>query len=137
MIENHMVHVNVWRDFATLHDITAEEKYLYLYLLTNDQVNSIGIYTLSKKMIECETGYSVEHITLLMERLMNHHKLIRYNVETYELAIKNWAKHTKLRGGKQRMISELTKVEDPSLISFVSESIRNGEIRRLYGSFCH
>ncbi|TXC82206.1 hypothetical protein FS935_21145 [Metabacillus litoralis] len=135
MVEYQMVNADIWND--PILEMTAQEKYFYLYLLTNRHVNRIGIYRISRKLMACQSGYSVEDVTSLMERFMNHHKLICYNPETYELAIKNWGKHIKLKGGKRSIISELEQVKDLSLISYVSGSIHKEEIRRLYESFCN
>ena len=86
-----------------------------------------------------DMGYSIESVHSLMERFIMHHKLIRYNPETRELAIKNWGKYNLHKGGKPVMdciFSELKDVEDTSLIQYVSESIQKQEIRSLYESFC-
>jgi DnaD/phage-associated family protein len=86
-----------------------------------------------------DLGYSIESVHSLMERFTRHHKLICYNPETRELAIKNWGKDNLHRGGKPVMdciFSELREVEDTSLIRYVSETIQKQEIRSLYESFC-
>jgi hypothetical protein len=75
---------------------------------------------------------------MLMERFIQHHKLIRYNPETRELAIKNWGKDNLHKGGKpiiDCILSELREVEDLLLIQFVAESIHKQEIHGLYESF--
>ena len=74
-----------------------------------------------------------------MERFEEHHRLIRYNPETRELAIKNWGKENLHKGGKPVMdciSSELQEVEDRTLVQYVLESIHKEEIRSLYESFC-
>ncbi|MDR7079760.1 hypothetical protein J2Y03_004818 [Neobacillus niacini] len=86
-----------------------------------------------------DMGYSIESVISLMERFISHHKLIRYNPETRELAMKNWGKYNLDKGGKPVMdciISELKDVEDLSLIQYVSETIQKKDIRSLYESFC-
>ncbi|MEH7548069.1 DnaD domain protein [Neobacillus vireti] len=86
-----------------------------------------------------DLGYSIESVHSLMERFITHHKLIRYNPETRELAIKNWGKDNLQKGGKPVMdciFSELKEVEDLSLILYVLEPIQKQEIRSLYESFC-
>jgi hypothetical protein len=57
-----------------------------------------------------DLGYSIEVVNLLMERFIKHHKLIRYNPEMRELAIKNWGKHNVYTDSKpllDRICSEL------------------------------
>ena len=74
----------------------------------------------------------------LLDRFIRHHKLIRYNPETRELAIKNCGKDNLDKIEKYAMesiIFELKEVEDHSLIRYVAESIRKQDIRSLYESF--
>ncbi|SMQ63587.1 DnaD and phage-associated domain-containing protein [Bacillus sp. OV166] len=86
-----------------------------------------------------DLGYSIESVHSLMERFIEHHKLIRYNPETRELAIKYWGKYNLHKGGKPVMdciYSELKDVEDLSLIQYVLDGIQKQEIRSLFESFC-
>jgi DnaD/phage-associated family protein len=134
-----MVRTEFWKNPIVMEEMTPEDKYFYLYLLTNPHTTQIGIYRITKKQMAFDLGYSVESVHSLMERFIRHHKLIRYNPETRELAIKNWGKDNLEKGGKPVMdciISELKDVEDRSLILYVSESIRKQDIRSLYESFC-
>ncbi|MGX6444055.1 hypothetical protein ACWM35_12640 [Neobacillus sp. K501] len=119
--------------------MTPQEKYFYIYLLTNDHTNHIGIYQISKKQIAFDLDYSIEVVQSLMEQFTLRHKMIRYNPEVRELAIQNWGKHNLYNESKPVMdciFSELRDVEDPSLIQYVLESIQNQKIRSLYESFC-
>jgi hypothetical protein len=140
MARDRMICTDFWSNPFLLGaaNMTMEDKYFYIYLLTNPHTNEIGIYPISKKSIAFELNYSIEHVHLLMERFIEHHKLIRYNPEKRELAIKDWGKHNLYKVSKPVLdciFSELKNVEDPSLIPFVSESIQNQEIRSLYESF--
>ncbi len=74
-----------------------------------------------------------------MERFIEVYKLILYNPDTREMAIRNWGKFNLHKAGKPVMdciFTELKEVEDTSLIQFVSESIQKKEIHSLYQSFC-
>ncbi|OIK13502.1 DNA replication protein DnaD [Bacillus sp. MUM 116] len=133
-----MVRTEFWKNPIVMEEMSPEDKYFYLYLLTNPQTTQIGIYKITKKQMAFDLGYSIDSVHSLMERFINHHKLIRYNPETRELAIKNWGKDNLGKGGKPVMdciISELKEVEDHSLILYVSESILKQDIRSLYESF--
>jgi DnaD/phage-associated family protein len=139
MAKYRMVRTDFWRNPIALEDMTPEDKYFYVYLLTNPNTTQIGIYRMTKKEMAFELGYSIESVHSLMERFIEHYKLIRYNPVTRELAIKNWGKYNLHKGGKPVMDcihSELKDVEDTSLISYVSEAIKKEEIRSLYESFC-
>ncbi|MFJ7726720.1 DnaD domain protein [Neobacillus sp. NPDC097160] len=134
-----MVRTDFWKNPVVMEEMSPEDKYFYVYLLTNPQTTQIGIYKITKKQMAFDLGYSIESVHSLMERFTLHHKLIRYNPETRELAIKNWGKENLQKGGKPVMdciFSELKEVEDLSLIQYVSEAIGKQEIRSLYQSFC-
>ena len=139
MAKYRMVRTDFWKNPIVSEEMTPEDKYFYLYLLTNPHTTQIGIYRITKKQMAFDLGYSIESVHSLMERFILHHKLIRYNPETRELAIKNWGKENLHKGGKPIMdciFSELKEVEDHSLIQYVSDSIDKQEIRSLYESFC-
>jgi len=138
MAKYRMVRTEFWMNPIVSEEMTPEDKYFYLYLLTNPHTTQIGIYKITKKQIAFDMGYSIESVHALMERFIQHHKLIRYNPETRELGIKNWGKDNLHKGGKPIMdciLSELKEVEDVSLIEYVAESIHKQEISSLYESF--
>jgi DnaD/phage-associated family protein len=139
MAKFRMVRVDFWRNPVVLEEMSPEDKYFYLYLLTNPNTTQIGIYQITQKQMAFDLGYSIESVHALMDRFIHHHKVIRYNPETRELAIKNWGKYNLQKGGKPIMdfiYSELKEVEDTSLIQYVSESIQKGEIFSVYQYFC-
>ncbi|MBT2730684.1 DnaD domain protein [Bacillus sp. ISL-75] len=134
-----MVRTDFWKNPIVSEEMTPEDKYFYLFLLTNPHTTQIGIYKITKKQMAFDLGYSIESVHSLMERFIVHQKLIRYNPETRELAIKNWGKYNLDKGGKPFMdciFSELKDVEDLSLIQYVSKAIQKQEIRSLFESFC-
>lgn len=138
MAKYRTVRVDFWNHLNVLEKMNPEEKYFYLYLLTNPQTTQIGIYKITKKQMAFDLGYSIETVHSLMDRFMDHHKLVRYNPETRELAIKSWGEFNLRKGGKTVMdcvISELLEVEDYSLIHYVAVSIKKQEILSLYESF--
>ncbi|WHY65028.1 DnaD domain protein [Neobacillus sp. SuZ13] len=139
MVKYRMVRTDFWKNPVVSEEMTPEDKYFYLYLLTNPHTTQIGIYKITKKQMAFDLGYSIEAVHSLMDRFIEHHKVIRYNPETRELAIKNWGKYNLHKGGKPVMdciYSELKDVEDLSLILYVSESIVKQEILSLFESFC-
>ncbi|NMD71276.1 DnaD domain protein [Bacillus sp. DNRA2] len=134
-----MVRTDFWNNPVVSEEMSPEDKYFYLYLLTNSQTTQIGIYKITKKQMAFDMGYSIETVQALMERFTQHHKLIRYNPKTREIALHNWAKSNLNKGGKPIMDcinSELKEVEDVSLIRYISQSIPNQDIRNLFDSFC-
>jgi DnaD/phage-associated family protein len=140
MAKFRMVRTDFWKNPIVSEEMTLEDKFFYLYLLTNPHTTQTGIYKITKKQMAFDLGYSIESVQALMERFIHHHKLIRYNPETRELAIKNWGKDNLHKGGKPVMdciFSELKDVEDTSLIKYVADAIQKQEIRSLYESFCN
>jgi hypothetical protein len=140
MAKYRMVRTDFWKNPMVSEEMTPEDKFFCLYLLTNPHTTQTGIYKITKKQMAFDLGYSIESVQALMERFIHHHQLIRYNPETRELAIKNWGKDNLHKGGKPVMdciFSELKDVEDTSLIKYVAEAIQKQEIRSLYESFCN
>lgn len=138
MAEFRMVHTEFWSDPKVVEELTPEDKFFFLYLLTNYNTTQIGIYQITKKQIGYDMGYSPETVNVLLDRFIHKHKLIRYNFETRELAIKNWGRYNYRKGGKpveDCVISELKKVKDVKLIEFVGELVKKPRIRALYDTY--
>lgn len=130
-----IIHTRFWNDPKVVEEMTPEDRYLFLYLLTNDKTTQIGIYQIMIKQMAFDTGYSLETISSIFRRLQDEHKLVKYNSETRELAIKNWGQYNLTRGGKPMedcVKSELTRVKDRSLIQYVGESVKHQGIRELF-----
>ncbi|HFJ9422507.1 hypothetical protein COK69_26125 [Bacillus cereus] len=82
------VQVNFWQDEFIL-DLTPEERYFYIYLLTGTKTKQCGIYVLPKRLAELETGYSIEAVEKLLNRFVAYGKIL-YDAETKELYTLNW-----------------------------------------------
>lgn len=133
-----MVHTEFWDDPKVVEEMTPEDKFFFLYLLTNSNTTQTGIYQITKKQMAFDMGYSLESINSLLERFIKHHKIVIYNPETREIAIKNWGKYNFNRGGKpiiDCVISELKMVKDISLIEYVGERIEREEIKKIYDTY--
>ncbi|MDQ0427710.1 DnaD/phage-associated family protein [Planomicrobium stackebrandtii] len=91
MSKYRQVQVSFWQDAFVL-DLTPEEKYFYIYLMTNSKSTQIGIYELPKRIIETETGYNRETVEKLLQRFVDYGK-IGYYEPTKEIFIFNWAKY--------------------------------------------
>ena len=129
------IYTKFWKDGKVIEELTPEDKFFFVYLLTNPATTQIGIYQITKKQMSFELGYSIETINSLMDRFENHHKLIKYNSSTRELAIKHWGRYNLDRGGKPMMDcinKELGIVSDISLIEYVSENIKRDDIKELF-----
>ena len=58
-------------------DFTPEDRYFYLYLLTNEKSNQLGCYELSIKQMCRDTGYNEETIKKLLNRFENVFKHVK------------------------------------------------------------
>ena len=98
------IHIDYWQDGFIL-DLTPEEKYFYIYLMTNSKTSQSGIYELPKRIIETETGYNRETVEKLINRFEDYKKIVYCN-ETKEIFIKNWMKHNKANSPKVKKCIE-------------------------------
>lgn len=133
-----MVHTEFWNDPKIIEEMTPEDKYFFLYLLTNPNTTQIGIYQITKKQMAFDMGYSMETVNALLDRFTMHHQLVEYNPDTREIAIKNWGKFNLRRGGKPMLDcvkSELKNVKDQNFISYVSDQIGNKGIKEIFDSY--
>lgn len=138
MAKFRMVHTEFWNDPMVIEEMTPEDKYFFLYLLTNSNTKQAGIYQITKKQMAFDMGYSMETINSLLDRFLHHHKLIKYNDKTREIAIENWGKYNLRRGGKPMIdciTSELEDVKDRSLILYVGDKVDNKSIKKIYDSY--
>ncbi|MBH8602860.1 hypothetical protein I8U18_01340 [Thermoactinomyces sp. CICC 10522] len=129
------VHVSFWQDPKVIEEMTPEDKYFYLYLLTNPSTTQIGVYSITKKQMAFDMGYSIESINCLLERFETYHKVIRYNRETKEIALLNWGRYNFNREGKpveDCVKKELKQVKDKSLLELVMQKIENERIKKLF-----
>jgi len=114
-----------WTDVDIIDEFTPEDRYFYTYLLTNPHTSQCGIYEISYKHMETETGYNKDTINNMINRFETVHKKIKYNPDTKEIAIKNWPRYnyTNSPTVQKCIINELEKVKDRSLIQFLEYPI--------------
>jgi hypothetical protein len=110
------VHTTFWQDNFIL-TLTPEEKYFYLYLLTNSKTKQCGIYQLPLPIMIMETGYNKETVEKLLHRFIDYGKII-YNPKTHEIGIINWLKYNPKESPKIKscVLKELKEVKDKSMI---------------------
>ena len=87
------IHLSFWTDSKVDDNFTPEDKYFYLYLLTNPHTNICGCYEIGDKQFSRETGYNAETISRLIQRFQSVHDIIRYDAKTKEILILNWHKY--------------------------------------------
>ncbi len=123
------IQVSFWTDPKVSDNFTPEDKYFYLYLLTNTHTNLCGCYEVSIRQMSNETGYSKETIERLLDRFANIHHVIDYSDETKELLLlkwakNNWTKSEKFLAGVER---ELKKIKNEKFKTFLEELLENAD----------
>lgn len=121
-----IVDTSFWTDDKVVEEFSPEDKLFMLYLMTNPHTTQLGIYSLSKKIMAFELGYSVEAISVLIERFETKYDIIRFSKDTNEIALKNSLRHNIVKGGKpveDLLIKEIKKVKNKSLLEFVYDEL--------------
>lgn len=129
MAVKRIVSTSFWSD-SKVDTFSPEDKYFMLYLLTNPHTTQLGIYEFSTKHAAFEMGYSVETVRALLDRFQNRYAMIMYRPDTGEIAIKNYLKHSIVKGGKpvlDCLKKELSQVKSKDLIKFVFFANQNSE----------
>jgi len=113
------VHVSFWSDPFT-QELTPEQKYFFLYLITNEKSSQCGIYEITKRHICYDTGYNIDTVSKLLNFFISCDK-IKYNFDTSEVAIKNWLKYNDNSSPKVQVFAnqELITIKDKSLIQYL------------------
>ncbi len=88
-----MINTQMWNDPEIVDKFSPEDKYFWLYLLTNPHNDLTGVAKLSIKTMAFELGYSVEVIKILIDRFANEFKKIDYCEESGEILVINWYKY--------------------------------------------
>ena len=123
-----VVDTDFWTDMEVIDQYSVEDKYFSLYLKTNGKTTQVGIYSLPKKVMSFETGFTTEVVQVLIDRFNDKYKKIIYSEETQEVAILGSLKYTILKGGgpvRDLLERELAKVKDGQLILATYEEMEN------------
>ena len=89
-----------WTDGKIIDNFTPEDKYFYLYLMTNPHTSLCGCYEISTNQMALETGYQKDVIDKLIVRFTEEHDVIRYDCNTKEMLILHWYKYNWAESGK-------------------------------------
>lgn len=119
------IQMSFWTDSKVVDNFTPEDKYFYLYLMTNPHTNLSGCYEVSLKQVSDETGYAKETVEKLIERMEVTHNVIRYSKKTKEILILNWSKYnwTKSADFQKPLLKEMDAVKDVDFKAFLEETL--------------
>ena len=112
-----------WTDTKVVDDFTPEDRYVYLYCMTNPHTNLCGCYEVSIKQIARETGYNEDSVERLLKRLDAVHNVLRYNAATKELLILNWCRYNWSESDKlnKPLLAEIRKVKCDRFRKFLAD----------------
>ncbi len=124
------VQLSFWTDSKVEDDFTPEDKYFYLYLITNPQTNICGCYQISYAQVTNQTGYNKDTVNRLIERFEKVHKVIRFCRETKEILLLNWYKYNwskseKTLAGVENVAKHIKTPEFKEYVFYVIDCIRN------------
>lgn len=113
------IHVQFWGD-VFIQSLTPEQKFFFLYLLTNERTKQCGVYEITTRQISFDTGYTVETVLRLIEFFTNSGKIM-FSRETNEIAIKNWDKYNSSDSPsvKNLVNKEVASVKNRKLVEWV------------------
>lgn len=113
------IHDSFWTD-PDMEELTPEQKYFYLYLMTNPRVNQIGLYEFSIKHAALETGYNIDTVSKLLDSFKELGK-IRVSESSREILVVKFWFHNKSESPKmQSHVNQLlTLVKDTALIPYI------------------
>lgn len=123
-----IVNTEFWNDEKVVDYFSPEDKLFFLYLLTNPHTTLLGIYKINKKVMAFELGYSIDTISVLLDRFENKYNLIKYSNNTQEIAIRNYLKHSIVKGGKpieDCLIKNINQVKDKTLLEYIYINIKD------------
>ena len=124
-----IVDTSFWTD-GKVDDFTPEDKYFMLYLLTNPFSTQLGIYEISIKQVAFQLGYSIDTVKSLIDRFENKYEIIIFSKSTNEIAIKNFLRHSIIKGGapvRDCLIKEMKAIKNKGLISKVFSHIKGSD----------
>jgi len=117
-----------WNDGFVL-DLTPEEKYFYIYLMTNSNTTQCGVYELPKRIIETQTGYNGETVDKLLKHFKEYGK-INYCEETKEIIILNWIRYNQPNNinAIKCLNKELKNIKNKEFISILHNQSVNQQL---------
>ena len=137
-----VVDTSFWTD-GKVDEFTPEDKLFMMYLLTSPFSTQLGIYEISIKQVAFHLGYSMDTVRNLIERFESTYGIIIFSKSTNEIAIKNFLRHSIIKGGKpveDCIKREMARVKNKSLISKVFSHISdkddlNETVKKIIGEF--
>lgn len=117
------IQMSFWTDTKIMDEFSANEKLMYLYLLTNPHTNLCGCYEISFRQMSYETGLDKSKVEDIVMSLQSKHNVIRYCKETKEVLLLNWSKYNWTASEKFRkpLLKEIENIKNIDFKAFLGD----------------
>lgn len=92
------IHIDFWQD-ELVAEFSPEEKYFYIYLMTNNKTTQCGVYRVNLRLMAFDLGWDKTSVEKLLERFVEKGR-VKFNPEHNELFMVNWLKYNSARSPK-------------------------------------
>ena len=137
MAKYRQLYTEFWSDSFVL-ELTPEEKYFYLYLISNSKTTQCGIYEISKRTIETDTGYNRETVEKLIHIFCDYKKIL-YCDDTRELMVINWIKYNVPNNlnAIKCVNKEIGKIKHKAFVEILLKKCQSAEldVEKIFGNF--
>lgn len=119
------VQMSFWTDTKVLEEFSADERLLYIFLLTSPKSNLAGCYEITPKQVNFYTG--IKNAKAVLDSLAAKN-VIAYSEQTKEVLVVNWAKYNWTNSEKFRkpLLNEIKAVKNKTFQAYLM-SLFNGE----------
>jgi len=115
MATHRYISTTFWDD-AWIQGLEPDEKFIYLYLMTNPLTSISGVYKITDRRISFDTGHDEDKIKTVLERFGAERKAIRMGEY---IILPSWPKHQSwetMPKIKQGIINDLDQLRDEELL---------------------
>lgn len=119
------LYTKFWEDDKILDEMSMEEKFFYIYLLTNPRVKQCGCYEISFQQIFLQTNISKENAKKIIEKFEKELNLIKYSKNTKEILLLNFYKYNWTSSNliKTCIEKELNEIKEPEFIKYIKKML--------------
>ena len=120
-----MIDTGFWNDEEVVETFTVDDRYFWLYLMTNPKINIAGVMPFSRTIIGRDLGYDKNVINSLLNRFQNVLGKIIVDEYTKELLFVDWHKYNWTVSPKlaTALVKETDEVKSPVIRHALAETI--------------
>ena len=125
------IRISFWDDEKIIETLTPEQRYFYLFLMTNPDTTQLGIYKLNKFYTKTRLGWSDTVNIEVHLKALESKGFIIYDEETKEIGLLNWGKYNFTKSVKviQCIRKEIGDVSSYKVIRAIQERCTIKEVK--------